>query len=466
MTDASLAPHLAAELWSALGGNRDALAALHFLGEGDLPAVFAVSDLAAASIGVAGLALAEFRAAGSGAAGGSALPSVTVDRRLASLWFGTSLRPTGWELPSAWDPIAGDYPTADGWIRLHTNAPHHRAAALNVLGRAADRAGVAAAVARWSADGLEAAILGSGGCAARMRSAEDWVHHPQGRAVAAEPLLHRARLGDAPRPAWAAKAERPLAGIRVLDLTRVLAGPTATRFLAAFGADVLRIDPPHWDEAALVPEMTPGKRCAFLDFKKPSEFDRLKKLIAGADVLVHGYRPNALPAKGLDSAGRRGLNLGLVDVCLSAYGWTGPWKERRGFDSLLQMSSGIAEAGMRRLGRPQPTPLPVQALDHATGYLMAAAALRGLTERRLTGRGSTARASLARTANLLLGHPAELDGTVAAPETDADLAPGMENTAWGPARRLLPPLAIDDTDMRWDRPAGPLGAEGSHPTWL
>lgn len=461
MTDASLAPRLAADFWSVLGGNRDALAALTFVGTGDLPSVFAVSDLAAASIGIAGLALAEFRAAGSSAAP----PSVTVDRRLASFWFGTSLRPTGWDLPAPWDPFAGDYPTADGWIRLHTNAPHHRAAALNVLGRAADRAGVAAAVTRWSADGLEAAIMASGGCAARMRSAEDWATHPQGRAVAIEPLLHRARLGDAPRPTWAGTAERPLAGIRVLDLTRVLAGPTATRFLAGFGAEVLRIDPPNWDEAALAPEMTLGKRCALLDFHKPSEFDRLKKLIAGADVLVHGYRPNALPAKGLDSAGRRGLNLSLVDVCLSAYGWTGPWKERRGFDSLVQMSSGIADAGMRRLGRAQPTPLPVQALDHATGYLMAAAVLRGLTERRLTGRGSAARASLARTAHLLLSHPADLEGDALAAEREADLAPEVETTVWGPARRLLPPLAIHGTAMRWDRPAGPLGAEGHHPSW-
>lgn len=461
MTDVSLAPRLAAEFWSVLGGKRDAPAALTFAGTGDLPSVFAVSDLAAASIGVAGLALAEFRAAGSGAP----LPAVTVDRRLASFWFGTSLRPMGWELPSPWDPIAGDYQTADGWIRLHTNVPHHRAAALNVLGQSGDRATIAAAVARWSADGLEAAILGSGGCAARMRSAEDWAHHPQGRAVAMEPLLHRARLGDAPRPAWAATAERPLAGIRVLDLTRVLAGPTATRFLAGFGADVLRIDPPNWDETALAPEMTLGKRCAFLDFQKPAEFERLKKLISGADVLVHGYRPNAMPAKGLDSAGRRGLNLSLVDVCLSAYGWTGPWKERRGFDSLVQMSSGIADAGMRRLGRAQPTPLPVQALDHATGYLMAAAVLRGLTERRLTGRGSAARASLARTAHLLLSHPTQTEGNAFAAETEADLAPEVENTAWGPARRLRPPVAIAETEMRWDRPAGQLGAEGHHPSW-
>jgi crotonobetainyl-CoA:carnitine CoA-transferase CaiB-like acyl-CoA transferase len=258
---------------------------------------------------------------------------------------------------------------------------------------------------------------------------------------------------------------RPLAGIRVLDLTRVLAGPVATRFLAGFGAEVLRIDPPSWEESALAPEMTLGKRCAHLDFRKPSELERLKKLIAQADVLVHGYRPGALPGVGLDSSNRRGLNMGLVDVCLSAYGWSGPWKERRGFDSLVQMSGGIADAGMRRLHRDRPTPLPVQALDHATGYLMAAAVLRGLTERRLTGRGSATRTSLARTAWLLLHHPASAQNVAFAPETEADLAPAVEATAWGLARRLLPPLILADAAMVWDRPAGPLGAEGHQPVW-
>lgn len=460
MTDTSPAGRIATEFWSSLGGEAGALSALAIEGAGDLPSVFAASDLAAAAIGVAGLALAAFRAGGVGP-----LAPVRVDRRLASFWFGTTIRPQGWEVPPLWDPIAGDYPTMDGWIRLHTNAPAHRAAALTVLGMPGDREAVARAVARWAADGLEAAILAAGGCAARMRSAEDWASHPQGRAVASEPLLHRARVGEAPRPAWAVTVERPLAGIRVLDLTRVLAGPTATRFLAGFGAEVLRIDPPFWDEAGLAPEMTLGKRCTHLDLREPGAVERLKTLIAGADVLVHGYRPGALPGLGLDPAARRALNPGLVDVCLNAYGWTGAWKERRGFDSLVQMSSGIAEAGMRRLGRDRPTPLPVQALDHATGYLMAAAVLRGLADRRLTGRGSTARTSLARVAGLLLAYPADSARPGFSRETAADLAPDTEATAWGPALRLRPPLTIDGTPMAWEQAAGPLGGAGSRPAW-
>ncbi|MDE0254490.1 MAG: CoA transferase, partial [Rhodospirillaceae bacterium] len=219
-----------------------------------------MTDLAAATIGAAGLALAQYAAAA-----GRTAARVTVDRRLASLWFGWSLHPVGWTLPSVWDSLAGDYRTSDGWIRLHTNAPHHRAAALSVLGDAADRTGLEPAVARWAGDTLEAEIVEAGGCAAVMHSLEAWNSHPQGAAVAAEPLagwIEHPAVEPQARPQDRAQ---PLGGIRVLDLTRVLAGPVAGRFLAAWGADVLRIDPPDWDEPAAVPEVTLGKRCAGLN---------------------------------------------------------------------------------------------------------------------------------------------------------------------------------------------------------
>jgi crotonobetainyl-CoA:carnitine CoA-transferase CaiB-like acyl-CoA transferase len=357
-------PAFTADIWAALCGNPTLLEGLRIAGAGALPSVFPVTDLAAASLGVAGLAVAELIAAA-----GHPRPRVTADRRLASFWFGTSVRPQGWETPPAWDAVAGDYPTADGWIRLHTNAPAHRAAALGVLGTPAEKPAVAAVVLRWEADRLEAAVLAAGGCAATMRSAAAWFAHPQGQAVAAEPLVHRVALGGGPGPSWPIPPDRPLAGIRVLDLTRVLAGPTATRFLAGYGAEVLRIDPPFWDEPSLAAEMTLGKRCAQLDLRRPGDLATMRRLIAGADVLVHGYRPTALAGFGLDAAARRALNPALIDVSLDAYGWTGPWQGRRGFDSLVQMSAGIAEAGMRLTGRDRPTPLPVQALDQATGYI-------------------------------------------------------------------------------------------------
>lgn len=446
------------EIWRALGGAAQPAGRFEEHGAGGLPSVFAVSDLAAASIGAAGLALAEWRE-GNGA---PARP-VRVDRRLASQWFSVSIRPEGWSLPPAWDPIAGDYRAADGWIRLHTNAPHHRAAALAVLGVAAEREAVAAAVAGWQAGALEAAVVEAGGCTAAMRSREAWLDHPQGKAVAAEPLMQREDGGPAGPLAAAFDAARPLRGVKVLDLTRILAGPVATRFLAGFGAQVLRLDPPGWEEPSIAPDVTPGKRCARLDLKTEAGRDVFRALLAEADILVSGYRPDALERAGLGADARRALNPGLVDVSLDAYGWTGPWAGRRGFDSLVQMSAGIAERGMRLAGAEKPVPLPVQALDHATGYLLAAAAIRGLSGRRREGCGSRWRTSLARVADLLAGLPAAGPEAPFAPLSDADYTPAMEETAWGPLRRLLPPLAIEGTGMSFARPAVPLG--GDAPRW-
>ncbi|WP_042446107.1 CoA transferase [Azospirillum sp. B510] len=453
-----------AAIWRAAGGDDRLCRSVAFHGEGDLPSVFAVSALAAAAVAAAGLAVAEFRETAFGHR-----PPVTVDQRLASLWFGTSVRPRGWSLPPAWDPIAGDYETRDGWIRLHTNAAHHRDAALRILGTAPDRDAVAAAVRRRDADGLEAAIVGDGGCAAAMRDLAAWRRHPQGEAVAGEPLLWVEALepaGDIRAPTLAERpsverpsVERPLAGVRVLDLTRVLAGPTATRFLAGFGAEVLRIDPPWWDEPSLLAEMTPGKRRARLDLRDPGQRERFTDLLSQADLLVHGYRADALDRMGLGREARQRLRPGLIDVSLDAYGWSGPWRNRRGFDSLVQMSGGIAAEGMRRHGGDRPRPLPVQALDHAAGYLLATAALRGLTRRLVDGRGSSWRTSLARVGTLLTELPLPAgDGTLR--DADAgDFADDPEHTAWGPAQRLKPALTIEGSPIRWDRPAGPLGTD-------
>ena len=439
-------------LWGAVGGAPGLTEHVEMSGQGALPSVFAVSDFAWAATATAGLALAEWSGTRSGR-----IPGVSVDRRLASLWFGFSIAPQGWELPSVWDAVAGDYRAADGWIRLHTNAAHHRAAALSVLRTDPDRAAVAKAVASWRADELESAIVARGGCAAAMLSRAQWAEHPQGRSVLAEPLMRMEAGAGAPAFAAEFDASRPLAGIRVLDLTRVLAGPVATRLLAGFGADVLRIDPPGWDEGAVIPEVTVGKRCARLDLKRKTDRERFAELLAAADVLVHGYRSDALEALGLGADMRTAIRPGLIDVSLDAYGWTGPWATRRGFDSLVQMSSGIAEAGMARAGSGKPAPLPVQALDYGAGHLLAAAALRGLTVRHSNARGSRWRTSLARVGGFLNGYPQGADaGGIGGPE-GADYSNVVEPTAWGPALRLRPPLWLDDAVMRWDRPAGELG---------
>ncbi|HLU63205.1 MAG TPA: CoA transferase [Protaetiibacter sp.] len=433
------------------------LAAVNVTGRATLASPYPVSDLAAASVAAAGAALSALLAAG----GIPGVP-VTVRRERADAWFRAGVRPLGWQAPEVWDAIAGDYEASDGWIRLHTNASHHRQAALRVLGIEGERAAVARAVAIWHAEQLEEELVAEGGCAAVMRTAEEWARHPQGAAVAAEPLVARERTDpEGEVSGWRPTRERPLAGLRVLDLTRVLAGPVATRLLAGLGADVLRIDPPSWEEPALAVEMTLGKRTARLDARDPAGLAQLRRLLAACDVLVHGYRADALERLGLGAEVRRELRPGLVDVSLDAYGFTGPWAGRRGFDSLVQMSSGIADAGMRAVAAERPTPLPVQALDQATGYLMAAAVLTGLRERLEHGTGSCARLSLARTAVLLedaRGRPRATPVSVDEPGDGTELP-----SEWGPVRVLPPPLELPEVRIGWERAPRSFGSDD--PRW-
>lgn len=445
-----------AAIWQALQGNPALLAAVRHHGSGDLASCYPVSDFASSSIAAAALAIADL----SGLLSGKQA-DVRVDRRLASMWFAWTLRPLGWQLPAAWDALAGDYQTRDGWIRLHTNAPHHRQAALQVLGKQAERRQLAQAVATWSAAELEQAIINAGGCAAEMHTVQAWQAHPQGRAVNREPLIHVAQTSPAAAPDWQMSAQRPLAGLRVLDLTRVLAGPVASRFLAGFGAQVLRIDPPDWDEPGVIPEVTVGKRCARLNLHAAADRAVFEGLLSQADILLHGYRASALDRLGYTVAQRQALSPGLIDVSLNAYGWSGPWQDRRGFDSLLQMSAGIAAAGMDWRGADKPVPLPVQALDHATGYMLAASAIRAVRQRLETGCGSLLHMSLARSAALLIDHADYSAQQPFQAETEADLAADVEATSWGPVRRLISPIHIDGTPLHWSLPARNLGTDSA-----
>lgn len=433
----------------------------HRVGAGVLPSAFAVSELATASFAAVGREMARLIQALNLS---PKTPEVTIDHRLASLWFGYSFKPDGWDMPSLWDPVAGDYKAADGWIRLHTNLPRHRSAALKVLGTRPEREAVVKAVRSWAISDLETAVVAEGGVAAAMRSRVEWLDHPQGRAVSRDPLIgwqgpRYVNLRDRPR----ATADRPLAGLRVLDLTRVLAGPVSTRTLAGFGAEVLRIDPPGWDEPGVIPDISLGKHCAYLDLKSETGLERLHGLLSQADVFVHGYRPGALDALGLTRAKRDELAPNRIEVTLDAYGWQGPWSTRRGFDSLVQMSAGIAHAGMGWANADKPTPLPVQALDHATGYLMAAAVLSALAEAASGNSIMHAHLSLARTAELLavLGK----DDAESAPISPAttDYGTATETSGWGPGHRLNPALRVGEATMRWDLPASKLGA--SDPVW-
>ena len=451
---------LTAELWTDLGGDPDTLLTLRFEGPDDaLPSVYDVTGFAAATAATAALAVGELGAVRTR----SAVPGVVVDRLAASASFAAErvLTPEGWELPPVWDPVAGDYQTADGWIRIHTNYRHHRDAALGVLGVDADRDAVAAAVASWVGDELESAVVGAGGCAAAMRTAGEWAAHAAGRATVDErPVVLGSPVAvDDGRPPDLALApgSTPLAGIRVLDLTRVIAGPVATRYLAAYGAEVLRIDPPGFEEVpALLPETTAGKHCAALDLRDPADRARFEELVARAHVVVGGLRPGALSGLGYGTDGLRAINPALVTVTHDAYGWEGPWAGRRGFDSLVQMSTGLADAGAGAAGADRPVSLPVQALDHGVGHLLAAAACRALTRVAVDGVAADVRGSLVGAANVLKACRAADDGVPAGVTIgDAPLEGGL--TAWGPLRRA--PLAgrIDGITPAWSIDAGPLG---------
>lgn len=427
-------------------------------GEGDLPTWFDVSSLASECLGAAGCSLARYVCTDD-----RNMPNVEVDRRLASFWTASSMRPVGWKPQPTWDAIAGDYATKDGWIRLHTN--HHRKQALDVLGCDETRDDVAKAVSGWKKDDLEMAIIDAGGCAAAMRSMDDWQHHPQGTAVRQEPLVFW-DLWETIRPNLKAPDPvQPFANIKILDLTRVIAGPTAGRFLSAFGANVLRIDPPFWEEPGVAAEMTLGKRCAGLDLTSKDDREIFQALLQEADVLLHGYRPGALSGLGFDPAALRQVNPALIDVSLCAYGWTGPWSTRRGFDTLVQMSSGITDHSMTKANKPVPPFLPVAILDYATGFLMAAATIAALDKRRREGSVMSAKLSLARTAQVLLGSKRNsVDMTNRfAPETEDDLDPWVEESDWGPSRRLRFPLTVQGVEPVWRYPASNL--RSSPPNW-
>lgn len=316
--------------------------------------------------------------------------------------------------PEGFAPLSGFRPTADGWVRLHANYPHHAARLMEALGISADD-DVGPALKELTAAEAETAITAKGGIAAAVRSRREWTGSPMYPGASRGPWISLTRSDGPPTPGrWSPPSDvtRPLAGLRVLDLTRVIAGPTATRLLGALGADVLRIDPPR------LPELSDAfidcgfdKRSAVADFEDSVLLEQVRGLVAEADVVVTGYRAGGLDRFGLGAAELASANAGLVVATLNAWG-TGPWRDRRGFDSIVQAACGIATVyGKNDDVGWQPGALPVQALDHATGYGLAAAIMGLLAERTRTGRGGMATMSLARTAEELYhaGLPAVTD---------------------------------------------------------
>lgn len=448
-----MSERLTRQLWRGIDGPAASLQQLDLTGPRTvLPSAFDVTGLAVASVAVASLGLAEMV----GRTG--AHPRVRVDSRDAASAFLAERRlaPIGWELPTPWDAVAGDYRTADGWIRLHTNYGYHRRAALDALAlpRDAGRETVAAAVRERRREELEQAVVGAGGCAAILRTQAEWLQHPAGQVAAGLPAIAIRTAGPPTR--FTPRGGGALEGLRVLDITRVIAGPTCTRFLAGYGADVLRIDPPGFAEVgALLPLTTEGKRCATVDLSTEAGREQLLALLADADVLVHGLRPGALERLGLGDDRLVEQFPSLVIGQISAYGTEGPWGRRRGFDSLVQMSAGIVATETERAGTDVLTPLPAQALDHATGYLLAAGICRLLA----SGQAGTVSTALAATARLLSEHRGPHSDVAGEPALP-DLPPlTARATAWGQVMATSIPgeVAGIQTDLRVA--AGPLGRD-------
>lgn len=377
------------------------------------------------------------------------------------------LRVDGQPAPEAWDKIAGAYQCGDGrWVRIHTNFPHHRDGMLRLLGCAYDRAAVAKALQGWNAEALEQAAADAGLVAAMARTFAEWDAHPQGRAVAALPSLTITRIGDAPPRPFPADAERPLSGVRVLDLTRIIAGPVCGRALAAHGADVLAISAAHLPSVApLVMDTGRGKRSAFIDLLTVEGRQTLTQLIPSADIFVQTYRPGALAGLGFGPYEVAELRPGAVYVSLSAYGHNGPWAGRRGFDSLTQATTGFNLAEALAAGASEPKALPCQALDHASGYLMAFGALAALVRRATEGGSWLVRVSLAQTGAWLRGLGRVEDGFSCADPAFEDVTDFLEESSSGFGRLLAVQHAarMSETPPRWTLPAMPLGTH--EPIW-
>ena len=450
-----------ADLWLSAGGEPAALDAVTLTGEEpQLPSSFRVAAAAQTSIAAAGLAAAQLWKLRSGQSQG-----IAVDMRHAVVECRSEryLRVDGKPPPPAWDAIAGVYKTGDKrFVRLHTNFPHHRAAVCKVLDCKAERDDVQAALMQWEAEAFETAAYAAGGVVAMMRSHDEWSALPQAKALGDLPTVSIEKIGEAAPKPWPA-GDRPLAGVRVLDLSRVIAGPVAGRTLAAHGADVLLISGPG---LPAIPWLTidtgRGKLSAFAELKSEQGQGALRDLLAQADIFSQGYRPRALGSLGFSPQDAARINPGIVYVSLSAYGHAGPWAERRGFDSLVQTSTGFNHAEGQAAGAEGPKELPAQMLDHATGYLMAFGAMMAKARQAREGGSWHVRVSLAQTGRWLWNLGRIADGLKSEDLKGEAVTPFIEEvpSGFGPLRAVSHSATLSKTPAFWSRPAMPLG---SHP---
>jgi crotonobetainyl-CoA:carnitine CoA-transferase CaiB-like acyl-CoA transferase len=433
-----------------------------------LPTPFRIGAAGAAALAATGLAAADLWELRTGRR-----QEVAVDLRqaVASLRSGHYLQVNGARVRNERNPVMGMYPAKNGrWSYVHANFPNHRAAALRVLGCEENQEAVRRAVSTWDALELEEAIIAAGGAGGMVRSMAEWAQHPQAAAIAALPLMEIVKIGDAP-PEKLPEGNRPLSGIRVLDLTRVLAGPTCARTLAEHGADVLKITATHIaarDDQEY--DTGHGKLSARLDLRQPAELDTLKGLVREADVFSQGYRPGTLGNRGLSPEELAKLRPGLVYVSLCAFSHQGPWASRRGFDTVVQNVSGITTRQGELFPGAEPGPqfYPVSAIDYLTGYLMAFGAMVALARRAKEGGSWLVRISLAQTGRWLVDRGEVLEAALKDvpqefPQADIDRWSIDSDTPAGKLRHLGPTVQLSETKPYWARPSVPLGY--NQPVW-
>ncbi len=358
---------------------------------------------------------------------------------------------------------AGFYKARDGrWVYLHSGFPHNTAGLLRLLGTPDERAAVADAVASWDAQALENRIADAGLCGAMVRGPGDWDDSSAGRLLAASPVVEIIQTGDSQPEPFPTDGGRPLSGIRVLDLTRILAGPTCARTLASYGASALRIGARHLPAIPLfVADTSFGKRSAYLDLTRKRQQSQLRALIRQADVFAQGYRTGAMDRLGFGVSQVSALRPGIIYVSINCYGHEGPWRCRPGWEQLAQTVTGMAEVQGRDFHDGQPQLLPAAVTDYTTGYLAAFGVLAALQRRARHGGSYWVRVSLARTGVWIrsLGLRASRDTSPLNSDELSRLQADMESP-WGPISYLRPAVNLSACPVRWELPPVPLG---THP---
>ncbi len=388
--------------------------------------------------------------------------TVTIDRARLHTTLTTHVTVDDRAIPG-WGGLSGYYDTADDrTVQFHGNFAHHSDGIRSILGLAHDDGAeeAATAVRTWQAADLETALIDAGMIGALLRTLDEWADHPHHAATHDLPLLSTTELSHGePRIGPAGTPAAPLRGLRVLDTSRVLAGPVAGQTLAAHGADVLRVGAAHLPHVEIgVLATGAGKRNAHVDLETAEGRALFEDLLSGADVWIDAYRPGAFADRGFDAPDVAERYPGLTIVQLCAFDWVGPWAGRRGFDSIVQSTTGVVRAGAEAAGLDVPTPLPVQALDYATGWFAAATAARLVSHQRSVGGSWLGRLSLLRTRNELVRSAVPRPFTPARPTPDPAAMDTMDAPEIGRLAIPAPVLGL--------RPAPPRPLGADEPAWL